>query len=80
VYKFPVLTDLNALHKDLSWHLWLIPAIESGQVTLDTQRLASSGPAITSPKFPLQCSVWTYKYWTPEEKGVEQVQLRTLIE
>ncbi|XP_033606674.1 minichromosome maintenance domain-containing protein 2 isoform X2 [Cryptotermes secundus] len=58
----------------------VLSAIESGQVTVDTQRLASSGPAVTSPKFPLRCSVWTYRYWTPGEKGVEQVQLRTLID
>jgi hypothetical protein len=70
-------TDLDSA---VNWNFWLTAAIESGQVTVDTQRLASSGPAVTSPKFPLQCCVWTYKYWTPGEKGIDQIQLRTLIE
>ena len=77
VYKLPSVPDFDS---KVNWKFWLIAAIESGQVTVDTQRLAPSGPALTSPKFPLKCCVWTYKYWNPGEKGIDQIQLRTLIE
>jgi len=77
VYKLPSVPDFDS---KVNWKFGLIAAIESGQVTVDTQRLTSSGPAVTFPKFPLKCCVWTYRYWNPGEKGIDQIQLRTLIE
>ncbi|XP_069678726.1 minichromosome maintenance domain-containing protein 2 [Periplaneta americana] len=56
----------------------ILSAIESGQVTIDTQMLPFSKSAVSS-KFPLQCSVWTYRCWAPGGKEAEKTQLHTLI-
>ncbi|PSN50265.1 hypothetical protein C0J52_02368, partial [Blattella germanica] len=55
----------------------VLSAIESGKVTITTQKLGVPGPSI---KFPLQCAVWTYQYWSPELKANEQSKLQTLID
>ncbi|XP_067009465.1 minichromosome maintenance domain-containing protein 2 isoform X2 [Anabrus simplex] len=58
----------------------ILSALESGQVSFDTQGSGPVGPTLSAPTFPLRCAVWTYWSWASHSrKQADQAHFHTLV-